>query len=99
MFDSLNMEKENRAKDANEADHDDEQIPDESSLDGNCFGNMPVFPSSNKRSPYIHKDQIIEEEEELESEFIDPTEQFGFKNLSSYMSQMDRWIEEGKTFK
>lgn len=99
MFDSLNMEKENRAKDANEADHDDEQIPDESSLDGNCFGNMPVFPSSNKRSPYIHKDQIIEEEDELESEFIDPTEQFGFKNLSSYMSQMDRWIEEGKTFK
>jgi hypothetical protein len=47
----------------------------------------------------VHKDQIVEEEEELESEFVDTNDQFGFKNLNSYISQMDKWIEEGRTFK
>lgn len=90
MFDSLHDE------DANENNEDG--IPNERSLDGNFSNDMPSFPST-KRSPYIHKDQIIEEEEELENEFVKPDQQFGFQNLSSYIDQMDKWIEEGKTFK
>jgi len=94
MFDSFNADKHQHIekKHSNEDDYD---IPEESGLDGNCLQNIPQFKNPSKRSPYIHKDQIIEEEED----FVKPHEQFGFRNLNSYISQMDRWIEEGKTFK
>jgi hypothetical protein len=87
MFDSYNENKRKR-----------EEI--EEREEGEEWGlQVPIFDkSNNKRSPYMHKDQIIEEDEELE-DFVDPSEQFGFKNLSSYISQMDKWIEEGKMFK
>ena len=94
MFDSLSKDKEN-----NEFSNIDEEIPQESSLDGNCLSEIPSFPEKSKRSPYIAKDQIIEEEEVAEGEFINSEDQFGFRNLNSYIDQMDQWIEEGKTFK
>lgn len=94
MFSSLNNE-----KDEFDEEKEDEQIPDENGLEGSWFSNIPEFSNHTKRSPYVHKDQIIEEEEELESEFVDTNDQFGFKNLNSYISQMDKWIEEGRTFK
>ena len=98
MFDSLNPDKE-QLDNTDFQEIDSEWIPDESGLDGNWLENLPVFPNPNKRSPYIYRDQVIEEEDELENEFVDSNEQFGFKNLNSYIKQMDRWIEEGKSFK
>ncbi|CAI2387758.1 unnamed protein product [Moneuplotes crassus] len=93
MFDSLSKDKEN-----DDFNNIDEDIPQESSLDGNCLNEIPSFPEKSKRSPYIAKDQIIEEDIN-EGEYVDSENQFGFQNLNSYIDQMDRWIEEGKTFK
>ena len=103
MFDSFNTNKK-KAKDTTfESDGCD--VPDEYGLDGNWVQDMPQFQNpnttnknNNKRSPYFHKDQIIEEDQESEG-FVATSEQFGFKNLSSYIDQMDKWIEEGRTFK
>lgn len=98
MFDSINEEKD-KLKQTETSNFDDEdQIPAENSFEG-WFDAVPEFPSKIKRSPYVHNDQIIEEEEEQEPEYVCSDQQFGFKHLSSYISQMDKWIEEGKTFK
>jgi hypothetical protein len=97
MFSSLNNENDKLEKEND--DDEDDFIPDENGLEGNRFSHIPEFSNHTKRSPYVHKDQIVEEEEELESEFVDTNDQFGFKNLNSYISQMDKWIEEGRTFK
>jgi len=96
MFDSVNEEKE-LIQNPKEAEED--TIPDEGSMDNDFFGGVTDFEVPSKKSPYLHKDQIVEEAEELENEFVDPSQQFGFKNLNSYISQMDQWIEEGRTFK
>lgn len=98
MFDSFNKNKRKLNNDVSIENEEEWNIPDEMDLDG-CFQNMPATQKPNsKRSPYIHRDQIIEEDEECD-DFVDPNQQYGFKNLNSYISQMDKWIEEGKTFK
>lgn len=99
MFDSLNQEKKDQLANKEFQGADSDGIPDESGFDGDWFENLPVFPNTSKRSPYVYKDQVIDEEEEYEQEFVDTNEQFGFRNLNSYIKQMDKWIEEGKTFK
>jgi hypothetical protein len=99
MFNSINEEKEKLKQEETKDDDDkDNQIPEENSFEY-WFDAVPEFPAKAKRSPYIHKDQIIEEEEEQDIDFVCPEQQFGFRNLSSYISQMDKWIEEGRTFK
>mmetsp|Transcript_850 Transcript_850/g.800 ORF Transcript_850/g.800 Transcript_850/m.800 type:complete len:86 (-) Transcript_850:25-282(-) len=85
MFDSINAERDKRKLE--DAQIDSDIIPDESGLDGNYFCNLPVFK---------HPDAV---KEIPEVEYVKPSDQFGFKNLSSYIAQMDKWIEEGKTFK
>ena len=60
---------------------------------------FPADPNPNKQSPYIHRDHVIGEEDKFENIFVDFNEEFGFKNLISYIKQMDRLIEEGKSFK
>lgn len=92
MFDSLTKQKEGIDP------IPEDEIPQESSLDGNYLSEVPSFPENSKRSPYIARDQIIEEEV-LEEEFVPSEDQFGFENLNSYIDQMDQWIEEGKSFK
>ena len=69
MFDSINEEKEKLQQNETKDFEDTDNIPEENSFEG-CFDAVPEFPVKSKRSPYVYKDQIIEEEEEQEPEFV-----------------------------
>lgn len=99
MFDSINQDKEEFQKGEENISDTDEAIPAENSLDGHWMSGIPSFQNQMKKSKYISKDKIIEEEEAEVDELVWPDQQFDFQNLSSYIDQMDQWIEEGKTFK